>query len=96
MFGQNNGRIQMINVRQMNPIFIQSHFYKHETVQRRLLASLKERKIAGRRDVRPLVPLAPAHSFVLCVPVVLLTFDGTIAGVPTAMIHGFFFTIVTL
>lgn len=42
------------------------------------------------------LPLPSTYSFVFLVPVFLLTFDGTVRGVPTAVVHSLLLTIVTL
>lgn len=42
------------------------------------------------------LPLPSTHPFVFLVPVFLLTFDGTVRGVPTAVVHSLLLTIVTL
>lgn len=42
------------------------------------------------------LPFPSTDSLVLLVPVFLLTFDGTVRGVPTAMVHGFFLAVVAL
>jgi len=42
------------------------------------------------------VALAPTHSLVLDVPVLLLTLDGAIARVPTAVIHRLFLAVIAL
>ena len=43
-----------------------------------------------------LVPFPPTHALVFTVPVLLLTLDGTVAGVPATVVHGLLFTVVTL
>lgn len=40
--------------------------------------------------------LPAAGSFVVCVPVLLLTLDGAVRGVPAAVVHGLFFTVIAL
>lgn len=42
------------------------------------------------------LPLPSTDPFVFLVPVFLLTFDGTVRGVPTAVVHSLLLTIVTL
>lgn len=44
----------------------------------------------------PWLPFPSTDAFVLLVPVFLLTFDRTVRGVPTAMVHGFFLTVIAL
>jgi len=40
--------------------------------------------------------LPAAGSFVVGVPVLLLTLDGAVRGVPAAVVHGLLFTVITL
>lgn len=40
--------------------------------------------------------LPAAGSFVVGVPVLLLTFDGAVRGVPAAVVHGLLLAVITL
>lgn len=40
--------------------------------------------------------LPAAGAFVVGVPVLLLTLDGAVGGVPAAVVHGFLLTVITL
>lgn len=42
------------------------------------------------------VSLASTHSLVLDVPVLLLTFDGAVARVPTTVVHRLLLTVIAL
>ena len=43
-----------------------------------------------------LSPLPPAHTLMFAMPVFLLAFSATIGCIPTTVVHGLLFTVVTL
>ena len=49
--------------------------------------------VVGQGD---LIAFAATHALVFTVPVLLLTLDGAVAGVPTTVVHGLLLTVVTL